>query len=89
MCLFGGIARKFQVNENETKRTQTKANEHETNRNEQMGGLFCFVRKYPPNAPTAFFFLFFDPPLFFLVNFLTTDAEMKTKCTPRYSFCLT
>lgn len=34
-----------------------------------MGGLFCFVRKYPEEAPPVIFFLFFDPPSFFLSTF--------------------
>jgi hypothetical protein len=77
----------------ELKRKQTNTNEHETKTNEQRRtnrankaneqGLFG---KYPPNAPPVIFFLFFDPPSFFLANFLTTDAGMITKCTPRYSF---
>lgn len=56
----------------ELKRTQTKANEHETNKNEQMGGLFCFVRKYPEEAPPASFICFFYPPLFFSCQFFNT-----------------
>ena len=63
-------------------------NGEQTNKRTRRTNKDC-SGKYPPNAPSASFVLFFDPPLFFLVNFLTTDAEMKTKCTPRYSFCLT
>jgi hypothetical protein len=34
-------------------------------------------------------FIFLTPPSFFLANFLTTDAGMTTKRTPRYRFSLT
>jgi hypothetical protein len=78
------------------KRKQTNTNEHETKTNEQWRtnkankaneqGLFAGTpRKLPP--PLSFIFLI--PPSFFLANFLTTDAGMITKCTPRYRFSLT
>jgi hypothetical protein len=43
----------------------------------------------PRMLPQLFSFYFLTPLSFFLVNFLTTDAEIETKCTPRYRFSLT
>jgi len=70
------------------KRKQTNTNEHETKTNEQ-GEQTGNVRRYPEEAPPASFVLLFASPLFFLANFLTTDAGMITKRTPRYRFSLT
>lgn len=41
---------------------------------------------YPEEAPPAILLTFFASPLFFLVNFLTNDAEMKTKIHPAIDF---
>lgn len=62
-------------------------NEEQTNKRTKRTNKDC--SQVPRGSTSRHFHLFFDPPLFFLANFLTTDAEMKTKFTPRYSFCLT
>ena len=63
-----------QTKANEPKRKQTNMKRNETNRGTPRKHL-------PPLS-----FIFFDPPSFSVANFLTNDANMKTKLHPAIGF---